>query len=575
MTDEKTCLNPPCKPFPARHPHAPRSGRNLLTAVVASSLVAAVAFAALWKAPATAQDEHPAAAAQKSPMGAAPAVKQHADSLSTAFRQASEAAMPAVVQIHAHTNARQPQLSGDSPDGMQEFQTPDGRKFFFKQEGPEGGRGQRRAFPGGRNPFQGSPFEQFFGGEMGDMFEGMPGMDGMQMPPQDGAGSGVIIDAAGVILTNRHVVEGADEVVVRLSDDREFKAEKIKVDPQTDLAVLWIDAEGEKLPTAAWGDSDGLSIGDWVLAIGHPFNLEATVSAGIISGKGRALDSVQRSNFLQTDAAINPGNSGGPLINLDAQIVGINTAIATHTGTYSGIGFAIPASTAKWVAGELMEHGRVRRAFLGVGIGEIGADLAARFGVKRREGVVVTEVHSDTPAAEAGVQEGDVILDFNGQRVGTPRELQAVVEQAALEGTHKLNVLRDGEPLALSLQLKELPESLGESRPARFNPEQPADEPSSFEAQELGLEVSDMPAEVARQMGYEGKQGVLISNVDPDSVAGREGLREGMLVLKVGKQHVANVQEFEEALKQNPLADGILLQVRTPQGNRFLVLNKL
>jgi serine protease Do len=388
-------------------------------------------------------------------------------------------------------------------------------------------------------------------------------------------GTGLIIDGTGVVLTNRHVVEGADEVIVRLHDDREFKATDIKTDPQTDLAVLHIDTKGEKLPAAHWGDSDKLSIGDWVLAIGHPFNLEATVSAGIISGKGRALDSVQRSNFLQTDAAINPGNSGGPLINLDGEVVGINTAIATNTGTYNGIGFAIPASTAKWVAGELMEHGRVRRAFLGVGIGEIGADLANRFGVKRREGVVVTEVHAETPAAKAGVEEGDVIMDFDGVRVGTPRELQALVEQAAINQDHKLNLLREGRPLELSIKLGELPETLGETRPASLDEEGSDEEPQSFEAKDLGLEVSGMTAEVARQLGYDGRQGVLVSAVEVDSVAWREGLREGMLILKVGKQRVTDVKEFETALEGQSLAEGILLQVRTPQGNRFLVLEKL
>jgi len=276
----------------------------------------------------------------------------------------------------------------------------------------------------------------------------------------------VIIDSSGIVLTNNHVIEGADEVIVRLPDGREFKATDVRADSDTDLAVLRIKVKG-KLPAAKLGNSDQLEIGDWVIAVGNPFELESTVSAGIISGKGRTLGRIRRAAFLQTDAAINPGNSGGPLVNLDGEIVGINTAIASSSGGYQGIGFAIPVNLAKWVTPQLLKNGRVQRAFLGVSIGDVEAELARRLKVAPYSGVLVRQVFEDTPAAKAGMKEGDLITAFSGVKVRSARELQLVVERAPLKSIQKVSILRDGKPQSVKVTIEPLPNALGR---------QPADE---------------------------------------------------------------------------------------------------
>jgi serine protease Do len=414
---------------------------------------------------------------------------------------------------------------------------------------------------GRENPFKGTPFEDFFNEDLGGTFRQMP-------QPRDGVGSGVIVDSSGIVLTNNHVVDGADEVVVRLHDGREFKTTDIKVDPQTDLAVLRIEGAG-KLPAARLGDSSKLEIGEWVIAVGNPFQLETTVSAGIISAKGRSLGSVERSKFLQTDAAINPGNSGGPLVNLDGEVVGINTAIASNNGSYQGIGFAIPSDTAKWVMTQLIEHGSVQRAYLGVTISLVEGDLADAFGIKRGEGVLVTEVFDDTPASKAGLKEGDVITHFANVAVSGPRELQEQVERAAVDSKHTLRVLRDGKPMNLSVTVKPLPEKLASATAPRDD--SPGGE-EGFESAELGMEVSELTANVAEQLGYTGFKGVVISNVEPESLADRAGLREGTLVLHVGNKPVQSVEAFKAAVKDASLEEGVLLLVRSGGANRFVVL---
>jgi serine protease Do len=266
----------------------------------------------------------------------------------------------------------------------------------------------------------------------------------------------VIVSADGLILTNNHVVQDADEVLVRLGDGREFKATDIKTDPMSDLAVLRIKDAG-MLRSAKLGESDKLAIGDWVIAIGSPFNLEATVSAGIISGKGRGISQIRRGSLIQTDAAINPGNSGGPLVNLDGEVVGINTAIASRSGGNQGIGFAIPIDRAKWVSRELLEHGAVRRAFLGIRISELLPDEAKRLGRPARSGVHVVMVLPDGPSAIAGLKVDDVIVDFAGIVVRRPRDLQDAVEQKPLESKQEVKVYRDGMITTLQVTLGALP----------------------------------------------------------------------------------------------------------------------
>ncbi len=256
-------------------------------------------------------------------------------------------------------------------------------------------------------------------------------------------GSGVIISKDGVIMTNHHVVQNATSVTVRFPDGAETRADQILGDEASDIAVLRVRAPRE-LAAAKLADSDKLEIGDWVIAIGSPFELETTVSAGIISGKGRGINKVQRGQLLQTDAAINPGNSGGPLVNLDGEVVGINTAIASVNGGYQGIGFVIPANRAKWVADELLKHGKVRRAFLGIRIADIDASLGSRLGVPARSGVWDYHVVASGPAAQAGVEEGDVITQFAGRNIHSKRDLQDTVEQRPI-GSKQRVVIRRGK----------------------------------------------------------------------------------------------------------------------------------
>ncbi len=464
------------------------------------------------------------------------AIKQ-ANALSRAFRSAAKKVLPTVVKVRTTTKSRQ--IKG-------QFQ--------------------------GKNPFKGTPFEEFFGDDDSPGHRS-PGHGMMPfIPHRSGVGSGVIIDPKGIILTNNHVVEDADEVMVELPDGRQFKATDIKTDKQTDLAVLRIEAK-TPLPAARLGDSSKMEIGDWVLAIGSPFELEQTVNAGIISGKGRMLGHVKRGEVLQTDAAINPGNSGGPLVNLNGEVVGINTAIASRSGGFQGIGFAIPINLAKWVSGQLIDRGAVQRAYLGVGIGAISSELAKKLGVKPHQGVLVSEVYPKTPAAAAGFQEGDVILKFAGQPVADPRDLQEVVERAKFGSKQRVDIIRAGKPMTLEVVVKSLPKRFGV---ASFSPddEPEGDSTPSHANNQLGLEVADLNPQVAKQLGYVGFSGVLISGVDADGVAAEAGLREGMLILRVGQKPIKTVAEFQAAMKNESPKDGILLLIRTPRGNRFVVLQQ-
>lgn len=289
--------------------------------------------------------------------------------------------------------------------------------------------------------------------------EGFELPEGIQLPESRSVGSGIIIDEEGTILTNSHVVIDADEIIVRLSDGREVKPTEIKSDSKSDLAILRIPAQPE-LQIARLGDSDQLAIGDWVIAIGSPFELDTTVSAGIISGKGRGISQIKRGRLLQTDAAINPGNSGGPLVNIDGEVVGINTAIASSSGGYQGIGFAIPVNRAKWIAQQLKRDGVVKRAFLGIKIQEVTPSVAQRLKIRVRAGVLVDGVTSSSPAETAGVKKDDVIVEFAGQSVRVPGELQDIVEQQPVGSTRSVVLMRNGEKLTLEVVLQPLPDQI-------------------------------------------------------------------------------------------------------------------
>ena len=356
--------------------------------------------------------------------------RQSAKLMSKAFHAAAEQVLPAVVTITS-------------------------RATVVKASGkpaPEEGDDDAEGIPFG---FNGSPFgdmlkdpqlRQFF------EFHGSPNIP----HGVSGSGSGVIVDPSGIILTNNHVVAGGGEITVRLSDGREFKAGQIKTDPKTDLAIVRIDAGGS-LPVAKLGRSSDVEVGDWVLAVGQPFGLEGTVTAGIVSAKGRGMGITDREDFIQTDAAINPGNSGGPLVNLDGEVIGINTAISTNSGGYQGVGFAVPIDLAKWVGGQLEQSGTVHRAWLGVAIQPVTQEVAEEFKIKVHSGVLVREVRNNTPAAKAGVQPGDVILQFAGQAVNDPRELQNIVERSPIGSSQPMLVLRDGKEVTINVTCNELP----------------------------------------------------------------------------------------------------------------------
>lgn len=479
---------------------------------------------------------HGATTAQVAQQGAPPEAALHAEEMSRAFRGAAEAILPTVVTIETVTK-------------------------------PKAIRGTRRPQ---QNPFKGTPFEEFFNDEfgMGGEFFGR----GI-VPRNEGTGSGVIIDKSGLILTNNHVVEGADEVIVRLQDGREFKASDIRTDPQSDLAVVRIGGAGS-LPSARLGNSDLLEIGDWVIAVGAPFGLDATVSAGIISGKGRELNQRQRTRYLQTDAAINPGNSGGPLVNLRGEVVGINTAIASNSGGYQGIGFAIPANLAGWVVGQLVDKGAVQRAYLGVGIEELNAELAEQFGVERHAGVLVAQVYPGSPAAKAGFQEGDIISQYAGNAVRTPRDLQELVERASVNVKQTVKVIRDGKTISLEVAPDVLPDDLVAAERPQPKEGGRSARPSAYFDEQLGIEVADLTEQLATELGIEATSGVVITEVSADGPAALAGLRPGMVIREVGRKPVENRKEFEQAMSGQNVADGVLLLIRTERGNRFVVIKQ-
>ncbi len=467
-----------------------------------------------------------------------------AKDLSTAFRVAADRVLPSLVTVETTSRASAPAAVPSRPD--------------------------RDPF-GGRNPFEGTPFE--------DMFKDAPFGKGFQFEsprgesrPQQGMGSGVIIDRSGLIVTNNHVVAGGEnvEVLVRLSDGREFKAASVWTDPKTDIALVKIDGADE-LVAATLGNSDQVAVGDWVLALGQPFGLESTVTAGIISATHRGIGINARENFLQTDAAINPGNSGGPLVNLDGEVIGINTAISSRGGGNDGVGFAVPIDLAKWVTDQLRESGSVRRAYLGIGIQPVTAQLAQQFHVKPREGVLVTEVYDNTPAAKAGLQAGDVIVEYAGVKVSSPQELQVIVERSQLGRPHELRVMRDETLETLTFVPEEQPSTFGDVAGRLGRESRPSPESSQLNA--LGLEISALTTEVAEQLGVPGAKGVVITRIIEGSPAERAGLQSGMVIEAINRKAVTSVDEARQMLQSNDAKEGVLLLVRSAQGSRFVIMN--
>ncbi|MFQ5686988.1 MAG: DegQ family serine endoprotease [Candidatus Scalindua sp.] len=415
--------------------------------------------------------------------------------------------------------------------------------------GDQYGRG-----PGDRRGRRGNPFDDFF-----DRF--MP-----KTPPKGeyktrSLGSGVIVridDGTGYILTNNHVVADMDELKVKLSDKREFDGEVVGTDEQTDLAVIKI--EGENLVAAKMGDSDKLRQGQWAIAIGNPFGLNHTVSVGVVSAIGRSgVGIANYENFIQTDAAINPGNSGGPLLNIDGEIIGINTAIFTRSGGYQGIGFAIPVNMAKAVLRDLINTGKVTRGWLGVAIQNMDASLAEQFGVAVTEGVLISDVQDDSPAKEAGFERGDILIEYDNKAMGDVNQLRNVVAQTEIGKETKVKVLRKGKEVVLTVKIGEQPSDLFATGRTSIG-------------RDLGMSVQNLTEELAKSFGFEGENGVVVSAVEPGSPAAQADVKEGDLIKEVNREKINSIKEFREALKSTEEGKDILLLLRRGMHTRFVII---
>ena len=377
-----------------------------------------------------------------------------------------------------------------------------------------------------------------------------------EAPP--GSGSGVIIDKRGFIVTNNHVVGDAEEVEVRLSDKSKFTGKVMGKDPDTDLALVKIDA-GRDLPFATLGDSSAIKVGQWVIAVGNPFGLDRTVTVGVVSALGRENVNLSRyEDFIQTDASINPGNSGGPLFNIRGEVVGINTAIINFA---QGIGFAIPSNMVQSVTGQLMAKGKVTRGWLGVGIQPLTAELAGKFGVKEGEGVLVNEVFDGDPASKAGIQPGDVILKVDGQTVDTPNSLARVIASLVPGKKANLEILRDGKKKIIPIELVERKDEAVQAAIPRQQPE-------TF----LGLNVQDLTPEIAERFKIKDEKGVIVTKVEPGSAAESEGLKEGDLIKEVNREKVNSTAEFKQLMEKTKKSEAVLLRISRENRAFFIVL---
>ena len=410
---------------------------------------------------------------------------------------------------------------------------------------------EKTTFHGNRMPE--GPFGEFFK----RFFNEMP-----QMPRgyrSQGAGSGVIISDDGYILTNNHVVEGAQEVTVTLADKKKYEAKVIGRDPKTDLAVLKIDTKGS-LPAAALADSEALRVGDWVIAIGNPFGLNHTVTTGIVSAKGRVIGAGPYDDFIQTDASINPGNSGGPLFNMSGEVVGINTAIVPQG---QGIGFAIPVNTAKPLIPQLVSDGEVTRGYLGVNIQTITPELAKALNVKDREGILVADVVADSPADKGGIERGDIIIAYNGKKVAESRDLPPMVAATPVDGEATVTLLRDGKERRLEVKVGKLPSE--EARSAKKS--QPA-------KGKWGLQLHDMSPRLENQFRLRADQGVVVVGVEPGSPADEAGIRKGDVIVEVNRNLVNSVDEVKENISQSKDNDPLLLLVQRQEGKFYVPLEQ-
>lgn len=401
------------------------------------------------------------------------------------------------------------------------------------------------------------------GRRFGPFFELFPELN--ERPSyQQGLGSGVVIHPDGYILTNYHVVKDADDVTVELTDGRRFSPVWIHTDPPTDLAVIKIDASG--LPALSFADSEKLKVGDWVLAVGNPFGLDSTVTQGIISylGRSRGVNISPYSNYIQTDAAINPGNSGGPLVDLRGRIIGINTFIVSKTQSYAGLGFAIPADIAKFVAEHLRESKKVTRSYLGVQIQELKLPLAKSFGLDSTQGAVLTEVGANTPAAKAGLEAGDVILQFDGRDVHDSNHLQMLVAQVKPGTTVKVVLWRDNARKEFSVKLEKMPEDYFDKAYSQLR--QPSEEPGQAKIGKLGITVATLGQQLAKKYDHQGRKGALVVSVEPDGEAARVGIGKGDLITEVQNEKVTSAEQLIKLLNKHSLDQGVRVRIHWSRG---------
>jgi serine protease Do len=460
--------------------------------------------------------------AMAAPPPLTPAVVAPAKALSDAYVAVAAHVKPAVVSVYSE-------------------------KMVVRQEMPDFGF-----------PFGDDFFNQFFGGSQR-----------RQAPkeykvPQRGMGSGMILDKAGHILTNYHVVKDVDQIKVRLADKREFKAEIVGTDPKTDVAVIRIkDKVPSDLPTVQLGNSDALRDGELVMAIGAPFGLTQTVTTGIISAMGRSdVGIADYEDFLQTDAPINPGNSGGPLVNMNGEVIGMNSAIATASGSSAGVGFAIPANMIKAMLPTLTKGGKIARGLLGVGIQDLDEDLAKQFGLEDSNGALVSSVSPDSAADKAGLKAGDVIVRYDGKPIESSRDLRNRVGGTAPGTKVKLDVMRRGKAISVTATIGQ---STGE-------PATPGGSSAPAQATKLGLSLQNLTPELAQRYGLTEKSGVLVVGVEPGSPAAEVGLQEGDLITEVAMHKVANVGELQSLLDKSEKDGRVLLLVKRKGGSLFLTL---
>jgi serine protease Do len=412
----------------------------------------------------------------------------------------------------------------------------------------------------GGNPFNEEMLKRFFGDRVPDSLK-QPRQPQSPRHGVMGQGSGFIVSTDGYILTNHHVVGDASKVTVRFHDGRDMSAKVVGSDPQSDVAVIKVEAKN--LTTLPLGDSTKTEVGEWVLASGAPFGLTQTLTAGIVSAVGRNSVGINSyENFIQTDAAINPGNSGGPLVNLRGEAIGINTAIFSKTGGSVGLGFAIPIDMAKQVYDQIVDHGSVVRGYVGVRIQALNQDLADHFGLKNSHGVVIGDVQKGTPGEKAGLKQGDVIVELDGKQIDEAATFRNSVAMKAPGSQVKLTVVRDGQRIPLTVTLEKLPENgvIASNKEVQKS------------SNEWGFAVQPMTSELAKKFGYSVDSGVVITEVAPNSPASNAGLEPGMLIQQINRKKVLTTDEFNDAVRQDKDSKSLLLLVSDGKSAQFVVL---